>query len=119
MTQKRQNRFYLLTTLSIYVGLVLVGGAPEILAGSKLAQNLHSPSFELSTRSEIVSSKLKLRKKVETHKIVPHSFPGASVFELPGRSFRIAFIEQTKLALSIRFLNKQVLTTSLLPRASI
>ena len=120
MTQSKQNnKFYLFTTLSIYVGLVLVGGAPEILAGSKLAQSLQSPSFELNTRSEIASSKLKFRKQAETDKLIPQVFPGASAFELQGRALLTVYVEQSNLALEIRFKNNQALTTNLLPRASL
>ena len=120
MTQaKSNNKLYLFTTLSIYVGLVLVGGAPEVLAGSKLAQNLQNPSFELNTRTELVTSKIKLRKRVETDQILPHAFPGSSVFEYPGARITISFVEQSQRADEVRFSNNQVFTPKLFPRASL
>jgi len=120
MSQNRtHNKFYLFTTLSLYVGLVLVGGSAEVIARSKLTQNFQSSSFELSTRSEIVSSKIKFRKNVETRNVVPHAFPGSSVFELPDRANRLIFVEQSILARDSKFSNDQILTTNLLARASL
>ncbi|MDH3493404.1 MAG: hypothetical protein OEM82_07635 [Acidobacteriota bacterium] len=113
---KSHNKFYLFTTLSLYVGLVLVGGSAEVIARSKLTQNFQSSSFELSTRSEIVSSKLKFRKSVETSDVILHAFPGTAVYELPGRTNRLIFVEQSILARDIRFSNNQILTTNLMPR---
>ena len=116
---RTHNKFYLFTTLSLYVGLVLVGGSPEVIASSKLTKNFQSSSFELSTRSEIVSSKLKFRKNVETRNVVTHAFPGTSVFDLPGRANRVILAGQSLLARDIKFSNNQILTANLLPRASL
>ncbi|NNE65219.1 MAG: hypothetical protein HKN33_01530 [Pyrinomonadaceae bacterium] len=113
---KSHNRIYLLTTISIYVGLVLVGGAPEVLAGSKLAESIQNPAFEFTTRSETISSKLKLRKRVESDQIIPHAFPGSAVFELPGRSNGLVFVEQSIIAREIKFSNDQIFTTNQMPR---
>ena len=117
MSQARShNKFYLFTTLSLYVGLVLVGGSAEVIARSKLNQNFQSSSFELSTRSEIVSSKLKFRKNTETRNVAPYAFPGASVFNLNAPNDALVFSAQSILAGDIRFSNNQVLTTNHMPR---
>lgn len=118
-TGKSHNKIYLFTTLSIYIGLVLVGATPELLAQSKVAENLRSPSFEFSTRAEIVAAKLKLRKNDDSRDIVPLASPGGSVFELPYLRHRVVYSDQSLISREVRFSNNQVFTPNLKPRASL
>ncbi len=116
---KCHNKIHLLTTLSIYVGLVLIGATPELLAQSKANENLRTPSFELSTRAELVASKLKLKKNVESGDIVSLASKGGSVFELPYLRHRVVFRDHSLISREVRFSNNQVLTSNLKPRASL
>ena len=116
---KRHNRIYLLTTISIYVGLVLVGGAPEVLAGSELTKRLNGPSFEISTRSESIVEVSKYRKQIDKDQIVPHHFPGSSVFETIGPSISTSHRVSEHALLALGHTRQRILTTPLLPRASL
>lgn len=117
MKKGRNNKIHFFTTLSIYVGLVLVGGTPELLARSKVTENLRTPGFELSTRAEIVSSKLKLRKNVESRDILPLASTGGSVFQIPYLRHRVTYNEQFAVFSEVRFLNNQIFTPNLFARA--
>ena len=116
---KRQNRIYLLTTISIYVGLVLVGGAPEVFASSELNKRLNGPSFEISTRSESIVDAAKYRKHADEDQIVPHDFPGSKIFELNAADIITRYEVCDAVSRASGFQSQNVLTTPLLPRASL
>ncbi len=83
MTQKKShNKIYFVTALSIYVGLVLIGASPQILAQSKIANNSASYSFELSSRTDNVRAKVKFRQSADSSDVVPFNL---------GRFFAVCY----------------------------
>ncbi|MGI8670592.1 MAG: hypothetical protein ACR2J3_12235 [Aridibacter sp.] len=49
--KNNHNPIYFLTTLSVYLGLVLVGASPQVLAQANFTEQTHSQSFQITTKT--------------------------------------------------------------------
>lgn len=116
---KNHNTVYFLTTLSVYIGLVLVGASPQVLAQAETTKNSQTQRFEIRTNSSSVISKLKFKSKYETDEFLPFSYLGSSF--LGNKRKRVSTNSQSyKVRSNIDFFeNNQFLTPSNLPRASL
>lgn len=119
MKSRSQNPIYIATTISVYIGLVIVGASPSVLASSDFARDAQSRVFELTSRSGSVLSKLKLRQEnsQEEFPAFPLAFFETS-FITSWAPERHALVDVPKASTPI-FRNEQTLTVSVLPRASI
>lgn len=119
MKKRNQNPIYIATTISVYLGLVLVGASPQVLAHTSLSSDTQSRIFELTSKTQRVLSKLKLREENDGEDFPSFAFGGFSpesdvrwcLFSTPDT------VPATDPAFS--FSNDQILTVSNLPRASI
>ena len=111
------NKIHLLTTLSVYIGLVLVGSSPQVLAQAKTASGAHTHQFEVNVKTNNVFAKLKIQTRIETEDIIP--------FETVARRERKDSVRTADLKGyrgkygEIRSENDQVSVVTNLPRASI
>ena len=116
---KNHNTVYFLTTLSVYLGLVLVGSSPQVFAQADTTKNSQTQRFEIRTNSSSVISKLKFKSKYETEDILPFSYSGSSPRFLDRTP---AFVgkrnSQVRSDIDV-FENSQVFTVSNFPRASL
>ena len=120
MTQvKSHSKIYFVTTLSIYVGLVLIGASPQILAQAKISNQTASQSIELSSRTDSAFAKIKHRQKADRGDILPFSFAGGTRFTPEIREVTGLSSERKILVDEIPAGNQKILTTNLFPRASI
>lgn len=116
---KNHNTVYFLTTLSVYLGLVLVGASPQVLAQAETAKNSQTQRFEIRTNSSSVIAKLKFKSQYETQEILPFSYFGSSPRSLE-RSNSFSVNGSVKIRENIDFFeNNQVFTVSNFPRASL
>ena len=116
---KNHNTVYFLTTLSVYLGLVLVGASPQVLAQAETAKNSQTQRFEIRTNSSSVISKLKFKSKYETQEILPFSYFGSSSRKIDqARAFSLNKNSQIRSDIDF-FENNQVFTISNFPRASL
>ncbi len=116
---KNHNSFYFLTTLSVYLGLVIVGASPQVLAQAKPLNNSHAPSFEIHVKSNSVISELKFKADFERQDVSPFS-----VFNGLGKSSFMLIAANTgesyqNLYSQISAENNQVFVITNLPRASL
>lgn len=116
---RTQNHIHLFTTISVYLGLVLVGASPQVLAQASLAGDTQSRIFEISSKTGSVISKLKLRQESDRDDITMFPVAGA----VPVRTERWCLFSGRQLTVpelpGTASSNEQVLTVSVLPRASI
>jgi len=70
---KNHNRIHFFTTLSVYIGLVIVGASPQVLADSKTTYNSHAPSFEIHAKRNSVISKFTFKSEFKSQNISPFS----------------------------------------------
>jgi len=116
---KNHNTVYFLTTLSVYLGLVLVGASPQVLAQAETAKNSQTQRFEIRTNSSSVISKLKFKSKYETQDILPFSYLG-NASRQAKRSNALAANKNSQIRENIDFFeNNQVFTITNFPRASL
>jgi hypothetical protein len=117
--KKNHNTVYFLTTLSVYLGLLVVGASPQVLAQAKLSQNSSSHSFEARTNTNNAFSELKFKTQFELDEVLPFASAGNSTFS--NRIWTLAAKVQSSTDLHTEVLtgNNQVFTVSILPRASI
>jgi hypothetical protein len=118
-TTKHQNPIHLVTTISVYLGLVLVGASPQVIAQANFSGEVQSRIFEFTSKTNTVLSKLKLRQETVQDEIV--SFPASSpaVFK-PFRCDSSA-ASAARRAVGDKPIhdNDQVFVVSMLARASI
>ncbi len=117
--KKNHNPIYFLTTLSVYLGLVLVGASPQVLAQANLTEHSQSQSFQITTKTNNVFSELKLKTKFKYENVLPFAFLGSSKFTNRFWKSQEDFQETTKLHKEIFAENNQVLLVTNFPRASI
>jgi len=113
------NSIYFLTTLSVYLGLVLVGASPQILSQAKIASDAQTRVFEFSTRSGNSLSRLKHTRKFQSDHTL--SFPFAVMARFPvRRDVHASVCAETAQGIFENIApNDQVFTLPRLPRASI
>lgn len=116
---KNHNTIYFLTTLSVYIGLVIVGSSPQVLAHAEIARNSQSHSFELGSKTSSVFSTLKYKSKYDPKDISPFAFPGDLPRGFSDRNPAKLFVGVTDNFFEIFAENNQVLVKTRLPRASI
>ncbi len=120
MSNKRNhNTIYFLTTLSVYLGLVIVGASPQVLAQAEFSQNSQSRSFEISTETNNVFTKLKLKKQFQYQDVLPYVFVSSSTFNNRLWTSQTSVYNSANLHAEIVSINNQIFTTPILPRASI
>jgi hypothetical protein len=117
--KKGQNPVYLVTTISVYLGLVLVGASPQVLAQSSIGGDTQSRIFELASKTGSVFSKLKLRQEISDSDTAPFSTTGSGVVQVVRWCLFAAQDPAVRSDSLEQFSNEQVLTVSILPRASI
>lgn len=117
--KNNHNPIYFLTTLSVYLGLVLVGASPQVLGQAKLANQTNSHSFQITTKTNNVFSELKIKSKFKYENVLPFAFLGGSEFSNRNWKSQTNFQEQTNLHKEIFAENNQVLIYTNFPRASI
>ena len=118
-TSKHQNPIRLVTTISVYLGLVLVGASPQVIAQANLSGDAQSRIFELSSRSGSVFSKFKLRQEIDQNEVI--SFPVSSPTGiLPAKWSRVPGIRTAEAPKGhVEHTNDQIFVVSMLARASI
>ncbi|QQS40164.1 MAG: hypothetical protein IPM63_12440 [Acidobacteriota bacterium] len=119
MKKRTQNPIYIATTITVYLGLVLVGASPQVLAHSSFSSDTQSRIFELTTKTQSVLSKLKLREENDSD-----DFPSFSLYGFSSEcEVRWCLFGGPQNALAaapeFSYSNEQILTVSNLPRASI
>ena len=117
--KKNHNSIYFLTTLSVYLGLVIVGASPQVLAQVENSRNIQSSRFELSSRTNDVLADLKKRSGFERQDVLPFTLFGGSDAQKivwKAESFRSRTLAPAKEILAE---NDQVFVISNLPRASL
>lgn len=117
--KKNHNTIYFLTTLSVYIGLVIVGASPQILAQAEFSENSQTQRFEIRTKTNSVFSELKLKSQFEYDDVLPWTFIGGSTFNNRVWDNQKATRATANLHSEIISVNNQVFTVSILPRASI
>lgn len=117
--KNKHNPIYFLTTLSVYLGLVLVGASPQVLAQAKLAEHSQLHSFEITTRTSNAFSELKLKSKLKYENVLPFAFLGGGRFTNRTWITQANFQQITNLHKEIFAENNQVLLFTHFPRASI
>jgi hypothetical protein len=117
--KKNHNSIYFLTTLSVYLGLVIVGASPQILAQVENSRNIQTSRFELSSRTSDVLADLEKRSGFERQNVLPFTFFGGSAS--PQITWKTqAFGGQTVEPSRETFAeNDQIFVISNLPRASL
>jgi len=110
---------YFVTTLSIYVGLVLIGASPQVLAQAKISSQTTFQSIELSNRADTAFAKLKHRHHADTGEVLPFIYSGGTSFEFETRNVIGIDIEALVGQELMPAANQKILTTNLFPRASI
>ncbi|MEZ5308271.1 MAG: hypothetical protein R2684_14090 [Pyrinomonadaceae bacterium] len=113
------NKIYVVATLTIYVGLALIGGAPEVLAGEGSAKNLNAPALEFSVRAEGVSAKIKFRQKSEKKSHIPISNPGIAFREVRAEKLEVLGSAQNLVSEDIKPGYTRIISPTCLPRASL
>lgn len=117
--KKNHNTIYFLTTLSVYLGLVIVGASPQVLAQAKISESSQSRSFEISTKTNSVFPDLKLKSQFHYDNVLPFAFLGNANFSNRVWISPTAVYKSTNLHSEIIAVNNQVFTVPILPRASI
>lgn len=117
--KNNHNPIYFLTTLSVYLGLVLVGASPQVLAQANFTEQTHSQSFQITTKTNNAFSELKLKTKFKYQNALPFVFLGSSIFTNRTWKSQTNFQEITNLHKEIFAENNQVLLVTNFPRASI
>ncbi len=117
--KNNHNPIHFITTLSVYLGLVLVGASPQILAQAKLANHSQSNSFEINVKTNSVFSKLKFKSKFEFQDVLPFAFLGCAKFNNRTWKSQENFQNLKNLHAEILVNNNQVLLYTNFPRASI
>ncbi|HUF03397.1 MAG TPA: hypothetical protein VMM38_04400 [Aridibacter sp.] len=119
MKKRNQNPIYIATTISVYLGLVLVGASPQVLAHTNLSGDTQTRIFELTSKTGSVLSKLKLRQENDGEDLTSFAVGGFS----PESDVRWCLFSDSYRMLpaapEISHSNEQILTVSNLPRASI
>jgi hypothetical protein len=116
---KNQNPIYIATTISVYLGLVLVGASPQLLAQTGYSGDSHSRILELTSKTNRVLSDLEQKEDSSIDEIgIACGVASVTVSKfVASGSFDdrvLAPVDQT-----LQFSNDQVLTVSVLPRASV
>ncbi|REJ76370.1 MAG: hypothetical protein DWQ47_12245 [Acidobacteria bacterium] len=119
MKTRSQNPIYIATTISVYLGLVLVGASPLVIADSRIGGETQSRIFEFASKTGSVLSKLKLRKQKDSDKFQVHAISGYPAVEKIAPGFYGSSDLTVPAAPEFHFSNEQIFTTSILPRASI
>lgn len=117
--QKNHNTIYFLTTLSVYLGLVIVGASPHIIAQAEVAQNSQLQRFEFNSETNSILADLENRSHFDHQDILPFVLFGT--FET-APSVRTSESFDRIISLPVRedfSENDQVFVISNLPRASI
>lgn len=81
MSDKNQNHnpVFFLTTLSVYLGLMIVGASPQVLAQAKLAERgAPAQSFEIAAKSSSVFSQTKRKSNSKYENAQPFFLKGVS-----------------------------------------
>jgi hypothetical protein len=117
--KNNHNPIYFLTTLSVYLGLVLVGASPQVLAQAKLTESSQTQSFQITTKTTNAFSELKLKSKFKYENTLPFVFLGSSKFTNRSWKTHKYFRTTANLHEEIFAENNQVLLFTHFPRASI
>lgn len=114
-----KNTVYLLTTVSVYLGLVLVGASPHVIARAKAGSDVQNRVLEFTSRQGDTLSGLKLTRSLDDRNGVSLPFSGSfNTFDQTDAG--IISLQQTAGRSTVfSYHNDQVFTVSLLPRASI
>ncbi len=119
MKTRVQNPVCIATTISVYLGLVLVGASPQVLAQTGFSGENHSRILQFASKTNTVLSKLKFRQERDDDKevfsVLPGSAPAAVV---RSRGFG-TFIPYVRPRYIQHVTNDQIFTVLTLPRASI
>lgn len=119
MSKRTQNPIYIATTISVYLGLVLVGASPQVLGHNNFTGETQSRIFELTSQTNSVLSKLKLRQENDSEQFQTFAVKGSAPdCEIRWCLFEIAAPDNQSDP-GFNFTNDQILTVSNLPRASI
>lgn len=116
---KRQNPIYIATTISVYLGLVLVGASPQVFAQSGFSGDAQSRIFEFTSKTSSVLSKLKIRQDSVTELTADFPSSGRFAFLSSCRPATVTSPLSFTTDLTPIHTNEQILTVSVLPRASI
>ncbi len=116
---KNHNTIYFLTTLSVYIGLVIVGSSPQLLAQTEIVNNSQSQIFEFNPKTSNAFSKLKFKSKFNSKNALPFVFVGNRVFVGSNWNSQKIFSKASINFTEIFVDNDQVLVKTRLPRASI
>lgn len=119
MKKRTQNPIYIATTISVYLGLVLVGASPQVLAHSNLSSDTQSRIFELTSKTQSVLSKLKLREENDGDEFPSFALGGFSPESAVTWCRYSGSNGAYPVAPEYFYSNDQTLTVSILPRASI
>ncbi len=110
---------YLFTTLSVYLGLVLVGASPQAFSQAHLAQNSPANCFETHSKTNSTLSKLKFRVSTKENEVVPFSVFRDSNKSTTDEAAKSCLRNFAGLYAQVKNENNQVLITSNFPRASL
>jgi hypothetical protein len=118
-TVKHQNPLHLVTTISVYLGLVLIGASPQVIVQANLSGEVQSRIFEFTSKTNTVLSKLKLRQESAQNEVVSFPYSSAAVFKTVRWS-RLAAIPALRDGdTDEASCNDQIFVVSMLARASI
>ena len=115
----KQNPVYIATTISVYLGLVLVGASPQVFAAGGFSGDSQSRIFEFTSKTNSVLSKLKLRQESDVDKTTDFPAPGGAPSLAVRRPAQVAVFLPAVEFSGKTDRNEKVLTVSVLPRASI
>ena len=116
MKEANNNTVYILSTLSVYIGLVLVGGSPHIIASTAEApENFQTQSIRKNSQN--VVSKTKFKSNFKSNTVLPFAgFGNSPILENKKSVFLVN--QNSSIRLNIDFFeNNQAFTISKLPRA--
>ena len=114
-----QNKVHFFTTLSVYLGLVLVGASPQVLAQAKIVKNPQTQSFEINVKTNSVLSKLKYKSDFESKEILPFATVGKTAPDCQANMSNSKTNRFSNLYKQITAENHQVFLVSNFPRASL
>lgn len=117
--KKNHNTIYFLTTLSVYLGLVIVGASPQVLAQAQISESSQTRTFEISTKTNSVFPELKLQTKFQYDDVLPFAFLGNPIFTNRVWNSHPAIESSANLYSEVIAVNNQIFTVPILPRASI
>lgn len=117
--KKNHNPVYFLTTLSVYLGLVIVGASPQLLAQVENVQNIQTSRFELGSRNGAALAGLEKRSVFDRQDVLPFTLFGAAAPRGAFRDRRFSAPVVNAPAGETFAENEQVFVVSSLPRADL